>query len=125
MNDATCGQCGGYGTQTYEDHGHYCEDVCYHCCGTGTVDAYTYWRDRLYDVALSLAHYSVDKRWDAANAHPDFEGWGLYAAESGCTTWELRHEFLLSDAAKHAEALAELPQEKQEVLVAWNEVLRA
>jgi hypothetical protein len=87
------------------------------------VDAETDFHDSLARVAHHFAYQDESDYRKWANEDPDGDGYSLHAAENGMSdhdyfrvrVWEREPEYLAK--------IAELPQEMQEVLVAWDEYL--
>jgi len=84
-----CSYCGGTGEVSYDENGRRVTDVCYHCSATGLVDEETNLKDEEEAHLLSRAEQMVQEQWDKAQEEPYFDGWGLIAAESMLSEWEL------------------------------------
>lgn len=114
-----CSQC-DEGYQEHEEDGRPVNDVCYHCLGSGKIDAETFLRDQLTDVAMTLAtRYVIDfkRKWDTNNEH-----WNQRAGEVNMTSAEYFRAQVLDHADQFLDRLLEMPAIKQEVLIAWNEL---
>jgi hypothetical protein len=87
METIRCGQCGGEGRTFENEGGREVEMPCYHCSGSGKIDAETAFSDRVGALAGQLARATIARRakaTDAAARGPDGdgEGWGFAAAEN-------------------------------------------
>lgn len=116
-----CSQCQGVGYQYYDEDGRTVRDACYHCETTGQVDEDTYFRDRLLNVAHSLAYWAEAEYRKACNDDPDGDGYDLGAYENQMSPWDYFRTRVWDRESDIMAKLEELPKETQEVLVAWNE----
>ena len=121
MGNEACGRCGGEGAQASLDEYERqrgIEDTCYHCGGSGKVDAETAREDRINDLAGAVgAQLARDSR-AAWNADPEGDGWDFCAAENGMTGHELLQVRAGEMTEEAALELAKLSPEVLDALVA-------
>ena len=118
---AVCRKCNGEGRERYEEDGRDVVDACYHCGTTGTVDEETDFRDRLHNVAGTIAYHLECEYRDAANNDPDGDGYDLGGYENGLQPWDYFRCRVWDRTAEIGEKLAALPINDQQLLVAWSE----
>ncbi len=118
---ATCSKCNGTGEQTYDEDGRRVTDACYHCGTTGEVDEELDWHDRLQAVAVTLAERMEREYREACDADPQGDGYDLYAAENGMTTWDYFQSQVWDRAYRIQNQIADMDRPSQELLVGWNE----
>lgn len=116
-----CIRCSGSGYEAFWD-GVWERDICYHCSGSGRVDDETMWYDRLANVAHSLALDKANLDRDHRNNDPEGEDWDFIAAENMLSGYDYFSLVVEDYKAQYMERLLEMDREKQEVLVAWNDI---
>lgn len=116
-----CIRCSGSGYEVFWDDG-WERDICYHCSGSGRVDDETMWYDKLSKVAASLAYNRANLERSYRNTDPDGEDWDFIAAENMLSGSDYFKIIVEDYTAQNMEKLLEMDREKQEVLVAWNDI---
>jgi hypothetical protein len=121
MGNEACGRCGGEGAQASLDEYERqrgIEDTCYHCGGSGKVDAETAREDRLEALAGTIAAQRARAEREAYDSDPEGDGWDFCAAENGMTGHELLQVRAGEMTEEAALELAKLSPEVLDALVA-------
>lgn len=115
----TCVRCDGEGRETFFDD-RWETEICYHCGGSGKVDAETAFVDSLSAVARTLAYHTVNQMRVQQDNHPDGEGWDFCASENMMTGSEYFLAIMENYVSEYMDRLLEMDRQRQEVLIAWN-----
>lgn len=119
-----CSKCSGKGHVFYAEDGRNVQDVCYHCSGSGQVDAETHWHDRVGRLASTLAYAQVSEERKARDTDPSYdgEGWDFCAAENMLTGEEYFKVKVWDAEETIAEKLRSMSITDQVFLVRWHEL---
>lgn len=121
-----CRQCSGEGELRSLDDDEAARgivDVCYHCSGSGVVDADTDLADEVDAMLMAIAWQRAYEWRAAVNSDPEGEGLDFRAAENGVSSYE----YLVGRAyaelpAVQARYEAMTPGER-DLLLAWDRTL--
>lgn len=96
-------------------------DTCYHCAGSGVIDAESYRHDKLIGVAETLATMRATELRRLRDEDPEGEGFAFAAAENMMTP----HEYFIAVREgicdRYIQELLEMTAEEQDLLIAWND----
>lgn len=116
-----CMVCGGSGRETYDEDGRTVSDACYHCAESGEVDEETHRHDQLKVVAYALAYREESEYKAWCNSGESEDPYYLHAAENGMHEYEYFRMRVWDRGYDIHAKLLELPQEGQDLLIAWND----
>ena len=119
-NDCVCQNCGGVGTQVWDEDDRRVEDTCYHCSGTGTVDDRVDHADNLMRAAGTIAYQIESEYRKACDSDPEGDGYDLRAAENMMTTFDYFRSRVWDRQYEIARELSGMSLADQEFLIAWE-----
>lgn len=108
FNPYRCPNCNGDGSVFYDEEGQRGNDACYHCGTTGRISTYQHVSNRFARMVRKLAESEMAQMYEAGRNDPDFDGWGLMAAENQMSEYEYLSQRVYEESQRISKELLQL-----------------